>query len=59
MDAYAHGIGEGKSGWDREIALLEKKLANVKVWEERVRELEGMLSVRGERKEGEGEREEK
>ena len=65
--------GEGSSQWtltrmgsekervgvDREIALLEKKLADVKVWEERVRELEGMLSVRGERKEeereGEGE----
>ena len=61
--------GEGSSRWtltrmgsekervgvDREIALLEKKLADVKVWEERVRELEGMLSVRAERKEGEGE----
>ena len=65
--------GEGSSRWtltrmgsekervgvDREIALLEKKLADVKVWEERVRELDGMLSVRAERKEGEGEGEEK
>jgi ATP-binding cassette subfamily D (ALD) long-chain fatty acid import protein len=60
--------GEGSSRWtltrmgsekervgvDREIALLEKKLADVQVWEERVRELEGLLSVRAERKEGEG-----
>jgi len=61
--------GEGSSRWtltrmgsekervgvDREIALLEKKLADVQVWEERVRELEEMLSVRAERKEGERE----
>ena len=65
--------GEGSSQWtltrmgsekervgvDREIALLEKKLADVKVWEERVRELDGMLSVRAERTEQEGEGEEK
>ena len=45
------GSEKERVGVDREIALLEKKLADVKVWEERVRELEGMLSVRGEKTE--------
>jgi len=49
------GSEKERVGVDREIALLEKKLADVQVWEERVRELEEMLSVRAERKEGERE----
>jgi hypothetical protein len=35
------------------IGTREKKLTDVLVWEERVGELEEMLSVRAERKEGE------
>jgi hypothetical protein len=49
------GSEKERVGVGREIALLEKKLADVQVWEERVRELEEILSVRAERKEGERE----
>lgn len=39
------GSKEERMGVDREIALLEQKLAEVEGWESRVKELEGLLGV--------------
>ncbi|PPR01356.1 hypothetical protein CVT24_006310 [Panaeolus cyanescens] len=39
------GSKEERMGVDREIAVLESKLAEVEGWEQRVKELEGLLGV--------------
>lgn len=39
------GTAEERMGIDREIIMLENKLAEVELWESRVKELNQMLSV--------------
>lgn len=39
------GTAEERMGVDREIAMLEKKLAEVVHWEERLKVLDGLLSI--------------
>jgi ATP-binding cassette subfamily D (ALD) long-chain fatty acid import protein len=50
------GTAEERMGTDREIASLEKKLADVERWEMRVRELNQMLAVQVPVEEEEGEK---
>lgn len=39
------GTAEERMGIDREILMLESKLAEVETWQKRVKELEGLLST--------------
>jgi len=46
------GTAEERMGIDREIANLERKLAEVEDWEKRVRELKGLLSTQEDDEDG-------
>lgn len=39
------GTAEERMGIDREISTLEEKLAEVEAWEQKVKELDGLLAI--------------